>query len=104
MFTITTDNDPQLVVSFSGFSTLPPYFFGVPKFSPKHQQLPIAKVAFLGAAAHPGLVVAGRRRDFASTINKLFIGFHGKILENPPSMDASSWENMGYLGFAEDDL
>ena len=65
-------------------------------------------MAFLGAAAHPGLVVAGRRRDFASTINKLFIGYHGKIfgkiLENPPSMDASSWENMDYLGFAEDDL
>ena len=78
IFTIATDNDHQLVVSFSGFSTLPPYFFGVPKFSPKHQQLPIAKVAFLGAAAHPGLVVAGRRRIFASTTNKLFIGFHGK--------------------------
>ena len=27
-----------------------------------------------------------------------------EILENPPSMDASSWENMDYLGFAEDDL
>ena len=103
-FTITTDNDPQLVVSFSGFSALPPsYFLGVPKFSPEHQQLPIAKVAFLGAAAHPGLVVAGRRRDFASTtIHRISWKKYWKI-HHQWMLPARKIYRLN-LGFAEDDL